>query len=453
MAIGTYGPRERVWFAMVSLPKAGRDAKVDVRVFHTATQRWGSAGRYFSDDAQRLHRVLWLEEFSSAEGVRLLLVGRGRPAGEWVTATRPLVVDLESLTVSVFAVRFPVAVRGINVCPGGDHAVVPGWPEPRIVCLEQQKPHTADTRPPPPETDPASRLTAILLRYQGMIYQTGNPWHRVDPRTCRIEEVKSSGVPYTELFERYAVSAHYGLVAWNRGSRLYRVVIESVPADDPDGLYPFVPQSDRRGHHRAVQTLRALGASVDTRWGYCRQAVDGKTGRPSDPDRYEWRTIVYLPKAWKGGDAGLEHLADLHNLRDLYLVQAPISDQGLRTIGRMRGLESLYVVETKATSAGLVHLRNLHRLAFLRLEGRRQGPHFDSAGLESLGPLANLQRLTLYGAGFGEEVLAVLSQFPKLKTVNLLDVNVTESEAERLRKSKRPRVLLWRPGLAGWLFD
>jgi len=135
-------------------------------------------------------------------------------------------------------------------------------------------------------------------------------------------------------------------------------------------------------------------------------------------------------------------------------VGAKITDAGLRTIGRMDTLESLYLVETGATSAGLAHLQGLHGLVYLRLEGTTGGGEFDASGLHALAGLPNLQRLTLYGAGFDDATFAALEKLPKLRRVALLNTAVTQPALQEFKKARRTVTFLQvKPSVAWTFFD
>jgi hypothetical protein len=273
-------------------------------------------------------------------------------------------------------------------------------------------------------------------------------------------------MPWQEPFEHsggsahYAVSAHHGLVGWTWGSRLYRAVIEPRPSPE-DALavrYAHVPAPARTRHHRAVEAIRRLGGSVDRRWGYCQHVYWRDSPISNDPDarldadQYQWRTIVYLDDAWQGGDAALDYLEDLHHLRDLYFVRAKVTDDGLRTVGRIDTLQSLYLVESMVTNAGLDHLRQLEELVYVRLEGTTGGGEFDSSGLPSLAGLPNLRRLTLYGAGFDDATFTALRELPKLRRVALFNTTVTEPALQEFSKQRRTTAI-WRvPPHIAWTF-
>ena len=463
VVIGQYGRQQRVWFALVSRCVDDGSTRPRVEVFHVAGKRPDE------NDPFGIFHPAWLAECAAPgdRARRLLLVGRGDT--NYVvrqSRIRPLAIDLKSLEVSVYPIALPTLSTD-RVSDDRTRAVVPmSARAPRVLSLVEE--HT--TEPPPDDSyDPRSLppwfYGTSMFRHQGAFYQLGQRWYRVDGRTFEVEEVERTTFIHQEPFNRYAVSAHHGLVGWAWKGRLYRAVIEPRPSADDDLAvrYRHVPAPARARHHAAVEAIRRLGASAGSRWGYRDQGYWQNTpvfNYPNDPiarrtpDEYQWRTIVYLSDAWRGGDAGLEHLADLHDLRDLYLVGAKITDAGLRTIGRMDTLESLYLVETGATSAGLAHLQGLHGLVYLRLEGTTGGGEFDASGLHALAGLPNLQRLTLYGAGFDDATFAALEKLPKLRRVALLNTAVTQPALQEFKKARRTVTFLQvKPSVAWTFFD
>ena len=138
----------------------------------------------------------------------------------------------------------------------------------------------------------------------------------------------------------------------------------------------------RERHHRAVEEIRRLGGQVDT--------IPREAKRSSIRRTELWRTVVWLTDAWQGGDDGLRHLADLHNLRELFLERALITDDGLKD-------EALTAFRDKP----------------------------------------NLFELTLVGASFTDQSLSHTLDIPRLFRLRLIDTNTTPS-AITTTKQKRP---------------
>ncbi len=121
----------------------------------------------------------------------------------------------------------------------------------------------------------------------------------------------------------------------------------------------------------------------------------------------------------------------------------------MQAVGRLRELESLYLVETKATDAGLAHLGGLEQLVYLRLEGTAGGRQFTDKGLEHLRNLPKLQKLTLYGDGFTDQGLAALGGLSKLRLLFLLNARMTQAGVEKLIASRK-RALVWHRDPQWW---
>jgi hypothetical protein len=86
---------------------------------------------------------------------------------------------------------------------------------------------------------------------------------------------------------------------------------------------------------------------------------------------------------------GLAHLRGLGNLTDLHIHTPMVTDDGLKHIGELTGLESLVLV-CNTTDDGLKHIRSLRNLRRLEL-------HCSSTddGLKHIGSLTNLRELVL----------------------------------------------------------
>jgi hypothetical protein len=246
-----------------------------------------------------------------------------------------------------------------------------------------------------------------------------------------VEPLTQSAVSLRYEFESYAVSAHYGLVAWNHGDPLCRVHVDP-PADQArplSWLYPFVPAEVRERHHRAVEEICRLGGQVDT---------VPRDAKPIGFPRTEpWRTVVWLTETWQGGDDGLRHLADLHNVRDLFLERAPITDEGLKTVSQLKALYVLHVTDTQATSAGVQSLAALPELTHLWLENPAGSTLLGDDALVAFKGKPKLFQLTLGGRGFTDKSLSHVLEIPRLFHLRLTDTDTTAA-AIAAAKQKRP---------------
>jgi hypothetical protein len=456
LAVGRSGEHQRVWIADVTEDKnALSKPAFRVKVFHTATKVSGATDNS-KEDPEEIFLPTWFEQFINRQKPqqRLILMGRAIRANEQITGRRPLAIDPQSLDVSIFPCGFSgrtsndvdvVAVDGQFVSadfrglwhhrPTSD-AVDAQWRREAVIELE------------PPFRPGRIRL----LQHQGQVLVLGERWLRYDREERQFETLSKSPAPHQYRFDRYGVSAHYGPVAWNVGAGLYQIEVgdQKLREIDLASTYPFVPTNLRGQHHRTVEAIRRSGGHVDhifnvtlleiffgkINHGERSRNKSGITG-VFDESGNPWRTFVFLSDQWKGGDAELNHLSDLYNLQALYVVRAPITDKGLEQIGKLRDLRTLELIETKASDAGLINLKGLTRLNYLRLEGSAGGSEFSNKGLEHLTGLPQLKLLTLYGHEFSDMAIRYVEQIACLRRLTLFDTSFTVKALDELRQ-KRP---------------
>ncbi len=118
---------------------------------------------------------------------------------------------------------------------------------------------------------------------------------------------------------------------------------------------------------------------------------------------------------------GLKHLRGLSNLRELYLDQTPLRE-GLEHVGRLRKLERLTLSDTTVTDADVQHLAGLSSLQSL---GLSDTPITD-AGLVQLGGLRGLRGLYLNNTRITNAGLGHLSGLANLVDLQLRGTRVTD---------------------------
>ncbi|MEM6365455.1 MAG: hypothetical protein AAF745_13595 [Planctomycetota bacterium] len=151
-----------------------------------------------------------------------------------------------------------------------------------------------------------------------------------------------------------------------------------------------------------------------------------------------------------GGSVTDEHLVGLTgfpNLQSLQIIRAPISDNGLRSvgtidrlkqldilqcsnitdagileIGQLENLERLHVMQAALNDASLKAIAKLRRLRTLCLDG----PITDT-GFRRLGELRLLEVLDLRDTGVGDGALATISNFVRLKHLDLWGTEVSDA--------------------------
>lgn len=123
---------------------------------------------------------------------------------------------------------------------------------------------------------------------------------------------------------------------------------------------------------------------------------------------------------------GLRHLQSLSNLRELSLRETPVTDAGLKEIGRIVTLQELSLAGTKITNKGLVYLSQLKDLRTLDLTG---APVTDD-GLASIIKLTRLEELNLRNTNVGR-----MDRLVTLKRLRFLMVPHGVTGVETLRRA------------------
>ena len=177
------------------------------------------------------------------------------------------------------------------------------------------------------------------------------------------------------------------------------------------------------------------------------------------------RELAALPKlealsAWdlSAGDEAVERLADVPTLKRLYLGAGNLTDNGARRLVRMKQLTNLDIGgpgvtdagianlcqltqltqlglrRTRLTDAGVRHIIKLPRLLVLNIAGTQVGDD----GLAQLKTL-HLDSLEIEGQHLADEGLAVLVEFPNLRSLTIRNLRVTPETIKHL--SKLPKLL------------
>jgi hypothetical protein len=110
----------------------------------------------------------------------------------------------------------------------------------------------------------------------------------------------------------------------------------------------------------------------------------------------------------------LFHLEHLARVTYLNLGGSGLSDEGLSSLGRLRGVLSLELSETRVSDAALGHLRGFPDLFWLGLANTG----ITDAGLRPIALLTNLHTLDLRGTRVTDVgVLALQTALPQLEIV------------------------------------
>ncbi len=131
----------------------------------------------------------------------------------------------------------------------------------------------------------------------------------------------------------------------------------------------------------------------------------------------------------------LAALAELKQLRRLYLDTPDLCDDHLAAIGRVSQIEELEVSARRnprsdaITDAGLIHLGRLTNLRSLNVANVRVG----GPGLRALRPLDGLTELAIRDATITDEALAELCGLKQLRRLTLSFTDASPSAVARLR--------------------
>ncbi|GEM_PF-1834717 len=435
LVVARSGVRGRQWIAVVERnPESGQWT---VDVIHEATKVADFKRRDL--DLSEICEPNWFANLRAQtdDTGPVVLMGR-RHVGSRVFAPTAMRIDLESRKVSLDPhVSFTVSHQFYKPIPIGDRLVVPEWRQCAVYSPDTKSPGGWQT--PQINAYEQAKTPAGESRWQGFVqnghvYFPGGIWRRLSLDDLTVEQLNPEPLASNWRFEEYAVSSQYGLIGWNQGDQLYSIRFDQPAPAEPTlaQRYPFVPEHLRERHAHAVQTLRELGAVVETRWGAARIPARRQGWGIS------WRTIAWLSEDWTGGDEGLALLGDLYNLRSLFLVNARVSDAGTPFIGQLQGLGRLSFERTDVTDAGLKSIETLKFLAELRLEDRGDGTAFTDAAIESVNQLPRLMRLILCGQGFTDRTLKTLVPPTRIRDIVLLDTSITKAGRDAATSGPRP---------------
>jgi hypothetical protein len=139
-------------------------------------------------------------------------------------------------------------------------------------------------------------------------------------------------------------------------------------------------------------------------------------------------------------DDVLARISSLPGLKVLLLKETQATDEGLKRIGKMSGLEELYIWDAKSvTDAGVVCLATLENLRKIHINGS----NLTDDSLAALSRLPRIESLSLQQNHFTDDGLAQLAGQESLKElyIGLGDVGVTDSGIARLQHFKKLEVL------------
>lgn len=400
-------------------------------------------------------------DYREPSGKRSLLFGRpSKPAAAFdPSGSKPLAFDVSTGMATIFphgvgrptnhtGSQLPVDDLGCVLMAGmqgNSRAARQEDGSFRVIPLTPQKPipiaNDVVRRFPSSSTD-------VLLPHEDWFYWLWGTWHRVHRQTGLVEQLNERPTSSRFDFRHYGVSANFGIVAWNADDTLHRIHINKPrPAESElDWLYPFIPVAQRASHHAAVTEIRKLGGEVDS--VPAQRPYSYSYGAKVSA----WRTAVFLPATWNGGDEGLRHLGQLFDLHELFVFDAPLTNEGVTTIAEIPSLRTVMLGRTKVTNAGVTSLSKLPLLTELWLEPEIHSVHENGSGnadksdfilsnecLESFAGHKTLRTVTLIDRGFGDAALKHLEKVQFLYELRLIETDLSASAINDFRKL-RPQV-------------
>ena len=171
-------------------------------------------------------------------------------------------------------------------------------------------------------------------------------------------------------------------------------------------------------HLRRMSELESLGAEAT---GVSGEGFVHLAGLTRLRTLVLWETQV--------SDAGLEHLQNLRQLEILALSGPGVTDVGFGDLRMLTKLQFLGV-GGRVTDAGLVHLHDLTELRQLNLDKTL----VTDDGLQYLRGLTQLKDLRLEGTSVTNAGLAQLQKLTQLKELHLKNTNVSAADAEEFKK-------------------
>jgi hypothetical protein len=184
------------------------------------------------------------------------------------------------------------------------------------------------------------------------------------------------------------------------------------------GLGWFAVQREREARRKwVIATIQASGSSVDFDGiGISRILWFGGSANPAS-----------LPQSQLTADE-LDALGSCDRLRELMMIAAVMTDEGLARLSHDTLLQNLYCFKPKITDAGVKHLANLTSLKKLEL---LRVPELTDASLAHIAGLTNLEEINLSGTSITGSGLVHLAGLGKLKTLSIpnsaLDDNALSS--------------------------
>jgi hypothetical protein len=190
---------------------------------------------------------------------------------------------------------------------------------------------------------------------------------------------------------------------------------------------------------RAVMKLQQLEATVVYDYDHeDREPTGPKWLRGLlGPDAFDRVVAVEFRKPELIGDDEAQWLADLPDLKRLWLHGTRVTDAGMVHLRDLCELEDLVLYDTRVTDEGFRHLRDLRKLTHLNMHGLPVG----DGAFSHLAQLTNLKTLHASYTKVTDEGLATLANHTQLEVLDLSRTQITENGLAHLKRLTRLREL------------
>jgi hypothetical protein len=417
LVFGRFGSPSRNWIALASWDE--NEGRSSVELIHSCIRRLRTPDY---EDAELLAKpemkdlafgMAWacLVEDPYDVEARVVLIGRRH----WIKNAEacdnlPLMLDLKTWEISVADKRF----KGLDDIPGSYAALTH---EGSIVALKDQDLHAyyrsgSDEFVHLPITN-SSKQSARLFQYENKFYSPGEIWYSVDfSYGVVVDSVAWATIPSQASISGYSSSAMYDLWAVAIEDTPCKIDFKADTSVAVPQLNPYLPWGDIESYLLAAPKIRELGGHVDI----ARYRTNG-----------DYPTVC-LTEEWQGGDEGMQLIKDLKLPINLFLIGAPITDEGMKFLEDVR-LSGLHISRTPVTNEGLGHINGL-MLDFLSLEGDEQGMTFGDDTLDSFPEISSLRTLRLAGPGFTRDSVFLFAENVNLRHLELYNTSIPEEEAK-----------------------
>jgi len=154
----------------------------------------------------------------------------------------------------------------------------------------------------------------------------------------------------------------------------------------------------------------------------------------------EAKLLKHLPPvvAFQSYDSGTTNAAfkdigGLSEMRELRLINIPITDAAFKDIGRLTKLKLVVIKDIPLTDAGLAELRTLANLETVELTGTK----VTGSGFDALKGLSKLKKVRLEGPNGTDAALKPIAALPALYELALTNSKVTDQGLKNLAGCKK----------------